>query len=41
MPAEGLSLLDAQAGSSHDLRIVWRRPPYFGVDFASTSTLPA
>ena len=40
LPNSGLSLIDRQAGRSHDLTIIWRQGPFLGVAFTGTAELP-
>ena len=39
-PEDELTLIDAEMGEIHELRIVWRSDPYIGVAFTSSLTLP-
>ena len=39
-PADELTLIDAEAGEIHELRIAWRSDPYLGVAFVSSLALP-
>lgn len=40
LPDKGLTLVDREAGQSHDLRIVWRHGPFMGVAFTGSAELP-
>jgi len=40
IPDEGLTLIDAQMGASHALRVVWRKDPFVGVAFTESEILP-
>jgi len=39
-PPTELTLIDAEVGAIHELRIAWRKDPYLGVAFTSSEALP-
>ena len=39
-PPDELTLIDADMGEIHELRIAWRNGPYVGVAFTSSLPLP-
>ena len=39
-PITELTLIDAEVGEIHELRIAWRNDPYLGVAFTSSEPLP-
>ena len=40
LPDGDLSLVDTQKGTSHELRVAWRKDPFVGVAFTATASLP-
>ena len=40
-PSDELTLIDAEAGEIHELRIAWRNDPFLGVAFLSSLALPS
>ena len=40
LPDGDLSLVDAQMGTGHELRIAWRNDPFVGVAFTGTEAVP-
>ena len=40
LPNADLSLVDAQNGTVHELRIAWRKDPFVGVAFLETTPVP-
>jgi hypothetical protein len=39
-PKDELTLIDAEVGEIHELRIAWRNDPFLGVAFTSSEALP-
>ncbi len=39
-PGDELTLIDAEIGEIHELRIAWRNDPFLGVAFTSSEALP-
>jgi hypothetical protein len=39
-PIDELTLVDAEVGEIHELRIAWRNDPFLGVSFVSSLVLP-
>ena len=39
-PSDELTLIDAEVGEIHELRVAWRSDPFLGVAFVSSLALP-